>query len=125
CTVDDRWHDFQEFALWYDSHPYSKSGYDIDKDILVSGNKVYSPETVCLVPRDLNMLLTSATRARGEFPQGVTYYEPTNKYAARIRINGKSKHLGYYETPDDAYEVYKKAKEANVKRMADLWFGNI
>lgn len=125
CSVDERWHDFQVFAVWYDSHEYSDRGYDIDKDILVAGNKIYSPETVCFVPRELNMLFTSATRARGEHPQGVGYYKPLDKYWARVRIGGKPKYLGYHETPEKAFKVYKKAKEDNVKHMANLWFGNI
>ena len=125
CTVDERWHDFQVFAIWYDNHPYKDLGYQLDKDILVQGNKLYSPETVCLVPRELNMLFTSATRARGKYPQGVNYYEPLDNYCAAVRANGKSKHLGYFDCQDKAHEVYKKAKEAHVKEMADLWFGNI
>lgn len=125
CTVDERWLDFQDFALWYDNHEYSGRGYELDKDILIQGNKIYSPDTVCLVPRDLNMLFTSATRARGEYPQGVGYYKPLDKYWARVMIGGKSKYLGYHETPEKAFKVYREAKEANVKRMANLWFGNI
>lgn len=125
CTIDERWHDFQDFAKWCDEHKYSDMGYQLDKDILVTGNKVYSPETCCFVPREINMLFTSAARARGKFPQGVDYYEPLNSYRSRVRIRDKLKHLGYYSTPNEAHEVYKKAKESHVKDMAELWFGNI
>lgn len=125
CTVDEIWHDFQNFAKWYENHEYSGKGYELDKDILIQGNKLYSPETCCLVPRDLNMLFTSATRARGEYPQGVHYYKPLDKFCARISIHNKTKYLGYHETPERAFQVYKKAKESHVKEMANLWFGNI
>ncbi len=125
CTVDERWHDYQVFAEWYDNYKYKGKGYEMDKDILVKGNKLYSPETVCLVPRDVNALFPNAKKARGKYPQGVNYYEPLNSYCSRVRINNKLKHLGYYGTPNEAYEVYKKEKERHVKEMADLWFGNI
>lgn len=125
CTVDERWHDYQEFAKWCDEHKYSDLGYQLDKDILIKGNKIYSPETCCFVPREINMLFVSAARARGEFPQGVHYYKPLDKYKAIVRINGKHKQLGYHDTPEQAYEVYKREKEAHVKNMADLWFGSI
>lgn len=125
CTVDERWLDFQVFAVWYDNHPHKDVGYQLDKDILVKGNKVYSPDTVCLVPREINMLFTSAARARGKFPQGVHYYKPLKKYKAVISIHGEHENLGYHNTPEEAYSVYKYRKEAHVKEMANLWFGNI
>ena len=44
--------------------------------------------------------------------KGVVFYKPLNKYRARININGKRKHLGYYETAEDASYAYEtKAKE--------------
>ena len=125
CTIDERWHDFQNFAKWYDEHKYSDIGYQLDKDILVQGNKLYSPETVCFVPREINMLFTSAARARGKHPQGVHYYKPLKKYKAVIRIHGDHENLGYHNTPEEAYSVYKYRKEAHVKEVANLWFGNI
>lgn len=125
CSVDERWLDYQAFAVWYDDHEYSGRGYELDKDILVKGNKIYSPENCCLVPREINMLFASAARARGKFPQGVNYYEPLDKFCSRVRVHGKPKYLGYFDTPELAHLAYKKEKERHVKEMADLWFGNI
>ena len=42
-------------------------------------------------------------------------------YMERIRIDGKLKYLGYYETPEKAFYVYKEAKEKEIKRVADLY----
>ena len=125
CTIDEKWHDFQNFAKWCDEHKYSGLGYQLDKDILVQGNKLYSPETCCFVPREINMLFTSAAKARGKYPQGVHYYKPLKKYKAIIRTHGNHENLGYHNTPEEAYSVYKYRKEVHVKEMADLWFGNI
>lgn len=55
CTVADEWHNFQNFAAWYEEH-YPKDGgkYDIDKDIKVPGNRVYSADACMFVTRKEN-----------------------------------------------------------------------
>lgn len=50
CTVAEEWHNFQNFANWFYTQDF-KSGYELDKDIKVPGNKIYSPETCLLVTR--------------------------------------------------------------------------
>ncbi len=43
CSVDPKWHNFQNFADWYVKNaPLNLKGYHLDKDILIKGNKVYS-----------------------------------------------------------------------------------
>ena len=44
--------------------------------------------------------------------KGISFNKPANKYQATIRINGNLKHLGYFETAEEASKVYEaKAKE--------------
>lgn len=45
---------FSNFAEWFDKHHVE--GWELDKDILVSGNRTYSPETCCFVPHEINVL---------------------------------------------------------------------
>lgn len=40
--------------------------------------------------------------------QGVSYYKKTNKYVANIRIKGKLKYLGTFNTDLEAHEKYKQ-----------------
>ena len=42
--------------------------------------------------------------------RGITFTK-CGKYRARIQVNGKSIHLGYFITKEDAYIVYQQAKE--------------
>jgi len=43
--------------------------------------------------------------------KGVCFDKPLKKYRASIKINGKIKHLGYYETAEEASKAYEaKAK---------------
>lgn len=56
CSVVKDWHNFQNFAKWYDENYYEigEEMMHLDKDILVKGNKVYSPETCVFVPQSIN-----------------------------------------------------------------------
>lgn len=49
-TVQAIWHNFQNFAEWYSLKQPIKD-WELDKDILVKGNKEYGPELCCFVPK--------------------------------------------------------------------------
>lgn len=125
CSVDERFHDFQDFAGWYYNHDYSNLGYELDKDLLIPNNKIYSPDNCCFVPQELNKLLTSRGRCRGKLPQGVCFHSRVKKYNAQVWISGKRKHLGYFDCPDEAHQVYREAKERYVKNKALEWANRI
>lgn len=125
CTVDDRWLDFQVFAEWYENHPYSGLGYQLDKDLLTPNNKVYSAENCTLLPQELNKILTDNHAVRGYYPQGVTYDKKWGRYQARISMDSKSKSLGWFDCPSEAYQAYKKTKERYVKNKALEWANRI
>lgn len=57
CEVCEQWHNFQNFAKWYEDNYYEIEGekVDLDKDILIKGNRVYSPETCIYVPQKINV----------------------------------------------------------------------
>ena len=60
CTVCDEWLDNKKlFYEWVDHNFYEIEGestVELDKDILVPGNKVYSPDTCIFVPKRINDL---------------------------------------------------------------------
>lgn len=121
CAVDDRWYDFQDFGDWFYDSPYSNPLYRLNKDLLIPGNKIYAPETCCFVPKELNSLLTSHTSTQGDLPRGVSFHKQSSKFVATVGVGGKKKPVGYYDTPQEAYDAYKAAKEIYVKRMAFDW----
>lgn len=125
CSVTAEWLDFQNFADWFESHEYSYKNYALDKDLLVPSNKIYSPETCCFVPHELNALLSDRVKSRGFLPQGVDMNKITGRYRASLSINGKKRHLGCYSCANEAHKVYKKAKEVYVKEKALEWKGRI
>ncbi len=55
CSVSPEFHNFQNFAKWYDIKIYNCSyPLELDKDLLVEGNKIYSPSTCCFLPKEIN-----------------------------------------------------------------------
>jgi len=44
--------------------------------------------------------------ATSKYP-GVHFNKSHNKYRAFVRINGKRKHLGFFDTEEEAYKTYK------------------
>lgn len=40
--------------------------------------------------------------------KGISYHKPTNKWRARININGKTTYLGYYSNEIEAAQAYEK-----------------
>lgn len=125
CSVDEKWRDFQDFADWYYSHPYRELGYELDKDLLFPNNKIYSPDTCCFVPKELNNLLTDHRSARGAYPQGVNFDSASGKFRAQISVNGKRVSLGYYDSPEKARQTYRETKERYVKNKALEWANRI
>lgn len=125
CCVSDDWLYYPNFKNWYDKNYYEidNKTSQLDKDILIKGNKVYSPNTCIFVPQFINSLFIKNQNVRGELPIGVYYKKANKKYVAKLSIfeNGKKtqKHLGYFDTVNEAFGVYKQAKEEYIKEVAD------
>ena len=125
CSVCDEWLYYSNFKKWYDNNYYEidNKTSQLDKDILVKGNKIYSPDTCVFVPNFINKLFIKRQKLRGAFPIGVSYHKRDKKYVAQLSVfkDGKKtiKTLGYFDTPEEGFEVYKKNKEAYIKEIAD------
>lgn len=118
CSVDERWANFQNFASWLLLQIGYNKGFHLDKDLLVKGNKVYSPETCCLIPQEVNCFLTGNNTKRGDLPVGVT--RKNKKFAAQLSGSDK-KWLGVFSCPEQAFQVYKTAKEDRAKQLANKY----
>lgn len=117
CSVTDEWLSFMAFRSWMIEQDWE--GKELDKDILVVGNKVYSPETCCFVTHAVNSLLTDHARARGKWPQGVHFDKASDKFFAQIKLYGQPKYLGRYDTPEEASAAYIKAKSAHILEISN------
>ena len=105
--------------LGYNSIDESDKPFALDKDILLKGNTIYSPDTCVFVPREINNLILSNRKVRGNLPIGVTSAEA--RFRARVSINNKEVALGVFETSNEAFQAYKEAKERHIKEVANKW----
>lgn len=112
-TVCKEWHLFSNFKKWMEAQDWENK--ELDKDILYPNNKIYSPKTCCFVSRDLNTLLNDNSRARGEYPQGVSLRKDIGKFQSIISRDNKMKRLGYFNTSEKASQAYLLAKIEYIK----------
>lgn len=131
-TCCEEWFLFENFYEWLHNQDnfdkwYSGKRWAIDKDIIVKGNKLYSPDTCCLVPQNVNCLLLKRDALRGEFPIGVK--KRGDKFEANCGnpFTRKREHLGVYDTPEEAFLTYKIHRENYIKQVAEIEYksGNI
>lgn len=114
CEVCDEWKTYSNFKRWFDNH-YVK-GYHLDKDILVKGNKIYSPDTCCFVPQRINSLLIRPHTKMHKYKPGVCKHY--DKFQAQMQTLDGHVFIGTFETEDEAFYAYKNAKESYIKEVA-------
>ena len=122
CTASTNFKYFPYFKDWCSKQiGFGNEGWQLDKDILVKGNKIYSEDTCCFVPAEINSVFIKCDRSRGEYPLGVNYHKATRKFVAQISYRKIKTHLGLYDTAEDAFKAYKKSKEKLIKSLADKY----
>lgn len=127
CSVSDNFKYFPYFKEWCNKQTGFKYKDDkgvpfqLDKDILVKGNKVYSEDTCVFLPQEVNLLLTSRKSKRGGLCVGVSFDTKAKKFVSFINIFGKQKYLGGFDEEVEAFLVYKEAKEFHIKTVAEKW----
>ena len=121
CTVCKEWLNFQNFAEWYTSQEHCGKGYHLDKDLLVDGNKIYSPETCVLAPTQINSLfLDCGSKSKGNIT-GVFCNKKGSKFRVQISINGEHKSFYGFDNIEDASNYYQAIKKQNIKQVALEW----
>ena len=116
CTVCENWLTFSNFKAWMLTQSWNDK--QLDKDILGQYSKIYSPETCIFVTKAINTLFTKCDSSRGQYKLGVYFNKERGKYQAKCSINNKKKHLGYFLTEEEAYQVYKIFKTSHIRSIA-------
>jgi len=114
-THDD-WKYASAFKSWMQNQDWE--GRQLDKDLLVPNNKIYSPETCVFLSPLVNSFLTERSANRGDYPLGVHKY--FNKFAASCNnLGGKRIHLGYFYTQEEAHLAWKRQKHEIACSLAE------
>lgn len=118
CTINNEWSLFSKFREWMERQDWK--GKHLDKDILTQGNKEYSSSNCLFVTGAINNLLITNKKIRGNYPLGVSFNYHANKYSSSCYNGaGKKKHLGYFDSADDAYDAYKEFKYNLISAIAN------
>ncbi len=117
-SVCGEWVYASEFKKWMEQQDWH--GKCLDKDIIAPKSKLYSPESCAFVLKATNSFVVANDARRGECPIGVDLCKPTGKYRTHCNnpFTGKNEHLGYFSTPEEAHEAWRKRKHELAQLVA-------
>ena len=124
--VCDEWLNYQNFAKWYYENivPINEEMH-LDKDILSNEQKIYSPESCCLIPKSINLLFKRTPKTKDtskSLPVGVQKQKRCiNKYKASLYKNGKTIVKSGFDSPEAAFIWYKSEKEKHIREVAMVY----
>lgn len=126
-TVAPEWHNFQNFAEWYEDNKPNYDNCHLDKDLKIIGNRVYSSEACTFVPVQVNSLFTGTKNDR-DLPRGVHFCNSKQKYIVQVHVGevtesgeAKQSYFGAYSALDEAISVYGRVKKAHCKGIAEKY----
>ena len=127
CEVSDKFKSYEYFYEWcHKQIGFNSKDWQLDKDLLVKGSKVYSEDSCVFIPQEVNNVLVRRTASRGEYLIGVYWNKTANAFVAQVNNNkGKSENLGYFKTEIEAFNSYKTAKESFIKEQANKFKSQI
>ena len=127
CEVSENFKYYEYFYEWCNNQVgFNNKDWQLDKDLLVKGNKVYNESTCIFIPSEINSLLINCTASRGEHLIGVCWSNTNKAFVAKVSKNkGNPEHLGYFKTEIEAFKAYKQAKESFIKEQAEKWKSQI
>lgn len=118
CSVCEDWLYFSKFKSWMEQQDWE--GKELDKDLLVMGNKVYCPEMCLFVSKDVNYLFLSKFNKRGEYFLGVSSTgSKIRPYRAQCSVGKVKIELGRFHTELEAHNAWKRAKIDAIKFAMD------
>ena len=120
CSICEEWLNFQTFAQWYEDNMWLDKQHYLDKDILIKGNKIYSPDNCVLVNNHINCIFTKCNSARGKYPIGVSVDNRSGSFRAYV-FDGNRKSMKYCKSIEEAFMLYKTSKENVIKQVADQY----
>ena len=110
CSVSDEWLTFSVFKCWMEEQDWECK--QLDKDLLLAGNKIYGYETCVFVSGMVNSFTTDSGASRGEWSIGVYWNKPAGKFISQCGnpFTKKKEHLVYFTCEVEAHQAWLKRK---------------
>lgn len=120
-VVCDDWLDYKNFYEWITNVKYRQEGWQLDKDLLRKGNKVYGPEFCVFLPPALNAVILSCKASRGDLPVGVHFDKARGKFKATCCNEHGKQWQKRFNTSEEAFKAYKQEKERVISSLAEKY----
>lgn len=119
CYVCDEWLVFSNFKAWMEKQ--ITNNLHLDKDILVMGNKIYSPENCAFVPHLVNSQAKTSSKTSVTGFIGVVMEDRGRvpKYKAQIGIRRCLP--GVYLSPVEAHHAWQLGRATQIEDMVS-WY---
>lgn len=116
CTED--WFYASKFKSWMQEQDWE--GKQLDKDIIVPNNKLYSPSTCAFVSSVTNSYILDSKSSRGEWLLGVYWNKANRKFTAQCRnpFTKKNEYLGLFDKETETHEAWRKRKHELAQLVA-------
>ncbi len=120
CWICEEWLIFSNFRAWMETQDWE--GKHLDKDLLVTGNKVYSPATCVFVDMSVNSFVTDCAASRGDCPIGTHWRKSSGRFRAYCNnpFNGKRMNLGTFDDMYLAHKAWQAKKHEYACQLAEL-----
>ena len=120
CMVCEEWKLFSNFKSWMEKQDWE--GNQLDKDLLVKGNKLYSPDTCVFVSTTVNNFILDAAAIRGEYLIGVHWHKRDKKFIAQGRnpFLNKKVDIGRFDTEQEAHKAWLDFKVEIAHKLASI-----
>lgn len=116
CTISTEWLLFSTFKSWMEQQNWK--GKQLDKDLLITGNKHYSSDTCLFISQELNKLLNENSNRTRTYLLGVTLNKRDGSFTARSCYLGK-RFIGNFPTEIEAYNAYCLCKKQIIISIAE------
>lgn len=118
--VCKEWHNFQNFAKWYEENynPETMEGWQLDKDIICPECREYSPENCAFVPREINSFFVASKNRL--LPKGV-YKSKSLFLSLDYQSSNKSNKSKGFKTKKEALNFYLSSKRNKMREFLNKY----
>lgn len=128
-TCSDSWHNLQIFAGWCYSNSWFKclddkgNPYELDKDILMIGNKKYCPQLCVFVPKEINSFIKPPKKNSKIIGNRFGSYKSGKSFQSQCSnpFSGKLESLGRFKTSEEAESMFFKRKDELALELSLKW----
>lgn len=120
CDSSENFKDFQYFAEWCNNQiGWNDYKFQLDKDLLVKGNKLYSEDNCVFLPSYINNFIVVQKKGIQGLPAGIFFCD--RHCGFRSVLANKGGELMTFNSAEEAWEFYKRTKENLAKELAQQY----